>query len=227
MSKDLWGRVAGTYDADHTLISGPDLVRTVQSELAATVQAGHVVELGCGTGLYTRAYAPHCTEVIAVDRSGRMVEFARWNLASLPNVSVQLGDATATGLPSGSAEVVVAVNLLHVVPDASRVLTEILRLLHAGGVAVLVDFTTEKLPLGRVALSVWRYLSRWGPMVGKGRQEFTRASLEALVQRMGFVSLRSRLIRGRAMNAAMVVAVKPEVQVEATAREDVDERHPV
>ncbi|HET7724126.1 MAG TPA: methyltransferase domain-containing protein [Propionibacteriaceae bacterium] len=224
MSKDLWGRVADTYDADHTLISGADLVRTVQSELATAVQAGHVVELGCGTGLYTRAYAPHCTDVIAVDRSGRMVEFARRSLAGLPNVSVQVGDATATGLPSGSADAVVAVNLLHVVPDAGGVLTEVLRLLRAGGTAVLVDFTTEKLPLGRVLVSVWRYLRRWGPMVSKGRQDFTRSSLEALVQRMGFVSLRSRLLTGRSMNAAMVVGVKPGLQAQATSRDDSTER---
>jgi ubiquinone/menaquinone biosynthesis C-methylase UbiE len=209
MSKDLWGRVAVTYDADHTIISGADLVRTVQSELAGAVPTGDVVELGCGTGLYTRSYAEHCAGVIAVDRSGRMVEAARRNLASLPNVSVQVADATATGLPSGSADAVVAVNLLHVVYDAAAVLAEALRLLRPGGTIILVDFSMEKMPLGRVLLSMWRYIRRWGLMREKGQQDLTRTSLEALVGRAGFVNLRGRLLTGRSMNAALVQGEKP------------------
>lgn len=209
MSKDLWGRVADTYEVDHVCISGPDLVDAIRSELALAVPGGDAVELGCGTGLYTSAYAPRCSQVVATDISPLMLARAERTLADLQNVSTRVADATSTGLPGESADVVIAVNLLHIVPDAPAVMTEIHRLLRPGGLAVLVDATGQGLsPLKKLA-SIVRFLRRWGRMRVKGQQDLTQTTLEALVRQAGFTVVEGRLLTGEAMNAALVRAAKP------------------
>ena len=208
MSKDLWGRVADTYDVDHVCISGADLVDAIRSEFARAVPGGDAVELGCGTGLYTAAFASRCGQVVATDISPVMLARAERALADLPNVSTRVADAASTGLPGESADVVIAVNLLHIVPDAPAVMTEIHRLLRPGGLAVLVDATGQGLSPLKTLASIVRFLRRWGPMRVKGQQDLTQTTLEALVRQAGLAVVEGRLLTGEAMNAALVRAAK-------------------
>lgn len=209
MSKDLWGRLADTYDVDHVYIAGADLVAAIRSELASVVTGGDAVELGCGTGLFTSAYASRCGQVIATDISPLMLARAQRAVADLPNVSTLVADAASTGLPAESADVVVAVNLLHIVPDAPAVMREIRRLLRPGGLAVLVDATGQGLSPLKALAGIARFLRRWGPMRVKGRHDLTQTRLEALVRQAGFAVVEGRLLTGKSMNAAFVRATKP------------------
>ena len=53
---------------------GPEVVRTVVDEFAPT---GDVLELACGTGIYTIELVRHATSLTAVDASPRMLEINR------------------------------------------------------------------------------------------------------------------------------------------------------
>lgn len=217
MTKDRWSRLAATYDTDHTFITGADLVDAVREHLAATVPRGRVIELGCGTGLYTTAYAAHCEQVLALDLSSDMVEMAHCALSAIPQAQARVADATATGLPSGEADAVVAVNLLHVVPDADAVLAEVRRLLHPNGVLIAVDATGQGLSPRQMIAATWRIIRRWGPVPPrvKGQLDLDQPGLEALVLREGFESVTGRLLTGRRMNAACVQALTPALAAAA------------
>ena len=123
--------------------------------------AGDAVELGCGTGRFTRAYARRCRSVDALDLSAAMVEVARDRLADLPQVRVQLADAAATELPAGSADCVVVLNLLYIVPDPAAILAEARRLLQPGGTLVAASLTMEGVP-------VWQMSAPHGGCCGYG-----------------------------------------------------------
>lgn len=211
MTKDSWSRLAATYDADHTAIAGTDLVDAVREHLAATVPRGTVVELGCGTGLYTTAYAAHCVRVMALDLSPDMVEMAHCALSATPQAEARVADASATGLPDGIADAVVTVNLLHVVPDAAAVLAEARRLLHPDGMLIAVDATGQGLSARQMLGSFWRIMRRWGPVPPhvKGALNLDQPGLEALVAEAGFESVAGHLFTGRRMNAASVRALAP------------------
>lgn len=211
MTKDRWSRLAATYDADHTAIVGADLVDAVREHLASTVPRGTVVELGCGTGLYTTAYAAHCARVIATDLSSDMVEMAHCALSVTPQAETRVADATATGLPTGIADAVVTVNLLHVVPDAAAVLAEARRLLHPAGVLIAVDATGQGLSPHQMLGSLWRIVRRWGPVPphAKGALNLDQQGLEALVTGAGFESVAGHFLTGRRMNAAVARAFAP------------------
>jgi SAM-dependent methyltransferase len=64
---------------------------------------------------------------------------ARDSHGHLPGVTFRRGDATSTGLPAGSADVVFERALVHHTPDLAAVVAEARRLLRPGGVHLVQD----------------------------------------------------------------------------------------
>lgn len=128
---DLYGRV---YDA----VWDSEVTRRtahLTADLAGARPGATVVDLGCGTGLFSRAFQGEGRQVVGVDRSPVMLRRAQDR--GRIGAGVQT-DATATGLASGQAEVVVLANVLHVSDDPLDLLAEAIRLLSAEREARLV-----------------------------------------------------------------------------------------
>jgi SAM-dependent methyltransferase len=102
---------------------------------ALPLQSGRtVVDLGAGTGKFTRLLALTGAEVIAVEPVTEMRE----RLAELlPGVAVSAGTAEATGLADGCADAVVAAQSWHWF-SGGQALAEVERLLRPGGALGLV-----------------------------------------------------------------------------------------
>ena len=58
-----------------------------------------VLEIGCGTGHYTRALAPTATSYIALDLSEAMLKAAKEHCAGTANITFPHADAQAIPLP--------------------------------------------------------------------------------------------------------------------------------
>ncbi|MDI2126698.1 class I SAM-dependent methyltransferase [Yinghuangia seranimata] len=97
---------------------------------ALGLEAGRtVVDLGAGTGLFTRLLALTGARVVAVEPVAAM----RGRLAELlPSVEVADGTAERTGLPEGSADAVVAAQAWHWF-DGDAALGEVEHVLAPGG----------------------------------------------------------------------------------------------
>jgi ubiquinone/menaquinone biosynthesis C-methylase UbiE len=111
-------------------------IRMVEA-LADPRPTDRVVDMGCGWGTFEFALARRVAEIVGVDFSTRSIEFCREQLARdpRPNVRFLCADAGDTGLPGGSADLVVAADLFeHLYPeDSGRICREAYRLLKAGG----------------------------------------------------------------------------------------------
>jgi len=120
--------------------------RTWRNGMQSAVQAAgmRVVDVGCGGGIYARAWAElGAAQVTGVDSSAVMVDAARECCADLANVDFQQADALATGLPDGSADLVFARALIHHLPDQSAFFHEARRMLVEGGVLLIQDRTPD------------------------------------------------------------------------------------
>ncbi len=210
VAASFWDRMATTYEADNAYIAGRELMEPMRDAVARAVPHGDVVELGCGTGWFTRAYAPRCRRVVAVDTSPAMLKEAAGTLAELPHVSLRVADALATGLAAQSTDAVVIANVLDIVPDPGGIVAEAERLLRPGGVLLIANFATEGMTVRQRAIGAYRLLRRWRLMSGGRQGRFlTLAALENLVRAAGFETPEGRVLRGRSINAVFVRAVKP------------------
>lgn len=94
-----------------------------------------VLELGCGTGsMWKGVTLPEGCRLTLTDYSEGMLAEARLNTAHLPNVVFGQVDAQDIPFPDGSCDMVIANMMLYHVPDISRALREIRRVLKPGGV---------------------------------------------------------------------------------------------
>jgi ArsR family transcriptional regulator len=98
-----------------------------------------VGDLGCGTGQVAAALAPFVDRVIAVDRSGDMLQAARRRLKDFANVDIRRGELEALPLESGTLNAATLLLVLHHVPDPGAALGEAARVLAPGGRLLICD----------------------------------------------------------------------------------------
>jgi ubiquinone/menaquinone biosynthesis C-methylase UbiE/DNA-binding transcriptional ArsR family regulator len=98
-----------------------------------------VGDLGCGTGETSAALAPFVARVIAVDRSGEMLQTARRRLRDLPAADVRRGELAALPIEDAELDAAVMILVLHHAPDPVAVLGEAARVLKSGGRLVVCD----------------------------------------------------------------------------------------
>ncbi|MGI8414155.1 MAG: class I SAM-dependent methyltransferase [Solirubrobacteraceae bacterium] len=96
--------------------------------------AGRVVEVGAGNGLNFAHYPEAVSEVLAVEPEPYLREQAR-EAAERAAVTIQIVDGLAEAIPAedGTFDAGVASLVLCTVPDQSRALAELYRVIRAGG----------------------------------------------------------------------------------------------
>lgn len=100
--------------------------------------AGKVVyDIGCGGGVYTRAWADlGAARVVGVDFSAPALRTAQEQTAQ-SHVVYKVGEATRTGLPPASADILFSRALIHHLSDIPAFLSEAQRLLRADGLLLI------------------------------------------------------------------------------------------
>ncbi len=102
-----------------------------------------LLDMGCGTGTFTLAVAPHCGRVIAVDVSNAMVDHLTSSVAERGIVNVEVVQAGFLSYrhEGDPVDVVFCRNALHQLPDFWKAiaLTRIAAAMRAGGLLWLRD----------------------------------------------------------------------------------------
>jgi SAM-dependent methyltransferase len=118
-----FGSVAESYDGARP-VSAPGAVEWLLPPAAVDV-----VELGAGTGRFTRQLTPRVPNVIATDPDQRMLDVLQRNS---PGISTIVAHAEEIPLPDASVDAVLASEAWHWF-DPERAPREIARLLRPGG----------------------------------------------------------------------------------------------
>lgn len=136
-----WDAAAATFDdePDHGL-RDPEVRAAWADRLAHWLpqRAGHVLDLGCGTGSLSLLAAERGHRVTGVDLAPGMLEQARRKLAG-HDAEFLLGDAASPPVRAGAYDVVLARHVLWALPDPAAAVRHWWSLLRPGGRLVLVE----------------------------------------------------------------------------------------
>ncbi len=208
MEKD-WSDLAENFDALQRYITGAETDKRIKQALSQLGALGHVLELGCGNGNYTRVLLANSQSILATDISASMVEVAKRQLADLTditaNITVQTADCYATGLPENQFDTVFMGNVIHVVKYPNKALQEAQRVLKAGGRLIIVSFTMDGMRLINKIKMIYRYLKAFGKPAKEGTP-FKLETLTDFLKQQGFQIETATLIGDRQSKAMLIVA---------------------
>jgi ABC-2 type transport system ATP-binding protein len=193
-----WSRFASSYDRDGEYVVGEAILQAIEEQLSNEQPLGDAIELGCGTGYFTKAIARSARHVTATDISGQMLAVARTELSDYRNVTVQKTDCAHTSFAAEGFDSVVMVNLVHVLDEPLPCLREGHRILRSGGLLLVVDFTGCQMPWARKMKLGLRYLRKWGLPPRGGRHDMGPKELASLVESAGFTVDEVELLIGEA-----------------------------
>ncbi|HEY7471212.1 MAG TPA: class I SAM-dependent methyltransferase [Gemmatimonadota bacterium] len=197
----VYDAMAETYDEIHAQPFYITQYETYAEDLMDRIPMwrGRVLDLGCGTGIHTRAVAEIADWTFGIDVSPRLVRKAKVKLEGARG-SVLVADATRMPFRSGTFDAVLSYGepLSHIA-DHAAVMTELGRVVHAGGRVVLsVDnewnVRTLVNPRRLVhaassregAVRDWEFYDDDGRPVRLTLKTFTHPELVGLLERNGF-----------------------------------------
>ncbi|MBU4348423.1 class I SAM-dependent methyltransferase [Patescibacteria group bacterium] len=92
----------------------------------------NVLEVGCGTGLFTKELAKTDNKIIAIDISEELIEKARKKILGSNNILFKIENAYNTSFKDNSFDFIVGSSVLHHL-DAEAAIKEFYRILKPGG----------------------------------------------------------------------------------------------
>jgi 2-polyprenyl-3-methyl-5-hydroxy-6-metoxy-1,4-benzoquinol methylase len=162
------------------------------------------LEIGCGTGTFTRLLAKQANHVTATDLSSEMIRVARDCSTGYPNIDYSVGDVLEMDLPVSHFDCIVMIATLHHLPTES-VLEKLKQALTPEGVLILHDLLTPTGVINRVAdlvrfpVSMTMRCLRTGRV--RARREVRRAwaehgKEERYLTKQEVVAMRDRYLQG-------------------------------
>lgn len=136
------------YSTAVRLVGGPGLSRRrLLEKVTDSVEGNRVLDVACGTGLYTRGIAENADQAYGVDLSLGMLRraerYARRDGVS--NAWFARADAGSQPFPDTDFDAVVCMGALHIFPDKQRAVGEMARVLEPGGALALTTLVDKGL----------------------------------------------------------------------------------
>ena len=129
-----------------------------------------------------------------------MLKRAQWKYVSLPNVRFQQGDILSLSYSDGHFDVVVAANVIHLLDEPLRALSELDRVCRTGGRIILPTYMngTDQGDTNPVSQAI-------GKAGADFKREFTLASYRTFLSEAGYPDAEYTFCQGRIPCAVAVL----------------------
>lgn len=136
-SPRFWDKVAERY-AQSPIKDEESYQRKLRETRAHFTPEMELLEFGCGTGSTALLHAPYVKQIRATDISAKMLEIARGKAAEqgIENVRFEVSAFEDFEAPDGSFDMVLGLNILHLLEDKEAAVAKVHRLLKPGGLFV-------------------------------------------------------------------------------------------
>lgn len=131
----FWDKIAPKYAQD--AIADLPAYEQTRERMRAILQPHHrVLELGCGTGSTALELADGVDRYHGTDVSPKMIGIAQSKQTGETPAHLQFSASAAGDLPKGPHDVVIALNLFHLIPNLEHVLKSAFDALQPGGMLI-------------------------------------------------------------------------------------------
>jgi len=194
-----WSQFSSEYEEKQSYVTGQEVITVAREELLKESNLGTVLELGCGTGLYTETLHKVATKILASDLSDEMIVAATQKRGNLENVTFMKADALNLPFDQDRFDTVFMANFIHIIGDPERVIKESRRVLKEGGKIIMTSFALDEMSFFNRILIAIRYFRAFGkPSRESLKEKVSKERIEDLLLSHGFRISKSKLIGNKA-----------------------------
>lgn len=141
MSRDatFWNFMAKRY-AKSDIADMASYERKIAMTQALMRPDMNLLEFGCGTGSTALIHAPLVQSITGLDYSRKMIEIARSKAQDVPNATFEVATLGDWPAPAASYDMILGLNIIHLLPDPIAAYADCRRLLKTGGYFVSGTF---------------------------------------------------------------------------------------
>ena len=198
----FWDKVSGVYDLFENIYNKSVYQSTGESVAKYIKNTDTVLECACGTGAISIFIAPVCKELIVSDYSVGMLKQAKKKLKNYDNIDYRRVDITDIKAKDNSFDVVVAGNVIHLLPDPQRTMNELTRVCKDGGRLVIPTYINGDEGTNKLAV---KFLEKLGASF---KCQFDAESYEKFFEDMGYENVTYEVVRGRMSCDIAVIDIK-------------------
>lgn len=198
----FWDKVSGVYDLFENIYNKSVYQSTGESVAKYIKNTDRVLECACGTGAISIFIAPVCKELIVSDYSVGMLKQAEKKLKNYDNIDYRRVDITDIEVEDNSFDVVVAGNVIHLLPDPQRAMNELTRVCKDGGRLVIPTYINGDEGTNKLAV---KFLEKLGASF---KCQFDAESYEKFFEDMGYENVIYEVVRGRMSCDIAVIDIK-------------------
>ncbi len=197
----FWDNVAGVYDLFVNVVNRKThkALRRIVEGLIEPEDA--VLECACGTGLLSQVIAKKCRTLTATDFSPKMLEKARKNCSAFDNITFSKADVMSLDYPDNSFDKVVAGNVIHLLDEPLKALSELDRVCRSGGKLIIPTYMNKDRK-GQTS----GFASAVGKAGADFKRQFTADTYRQFFLEAGYEDVQITMADGRIPCAAAVMS---------------------
>ncbi|OON84969.1 SAM-dependent methyltransferase [Oribacterium sp. C9] len=195
----FWDNISPLYDLFEIIYN-----HKVYSEIGKRVSeyidpSDEVLECACGTGIITFPIALKCKSLVATDFSRGMLKQAEKKCRTRKNVEFKLSDITNIEYENGKFDKAVAGNVIHLLPDPGKALSELERVVKPGGKVIIPTYINMSKQSATLAV---KFLELLG---AEFKKQFDLESYKSFFADMGYTNVEFDVIDGKMPCAIAVI----------------------
>lgn len=186
----FWSKIAGLYDLFENIYNRKVYKQTGERVAEYINSTDTVLECACGTGAISVFIARKCKKLYATDFATGMLKQAQKKLKDFQNVKLKQADITAIKAKDNTFDVVVAGNVIHLLPNPEAAMKELTRVCKDGGKLIIPTYINNSANSSRWAV---KFLAMLGVNF---KRQFDEESYKAFFKNMGYNNVKYTIVRG-------------------------------
>ena len=195
----FWDKISPLYDLFENVYNHRVYAETGEKVAEFIDPSDDVLECACGTGAITICIAKKCKSLIATDFATGMLKQAARKCRKYDNVSFKRVDITNIKCRDARFDKAVAGNVIHLLPDPGKALTELERVVKPGGKIIIPTYINRSKKSAGLAVKFVELLG------ADFKKQFDIESYKFFFSEMGYVNVEYHIVDGRMPCAIAVI----------------------